>query len=411
VGIDVATAVTDEAHAAALDARDPLSSFRDRFVTADPRVVYLDGNSLGRLPRVTEARVAEVIGRAWGRELVRGWEHWISLPARVGDRIGVELVGARTGEVIVADSTTVNLYKLASAALDLRPGRRTIVADRDDFPTDRYVLEGIAAARGLTIRWLECDPVLGPTPAGVATALDRDVALVALSHVNYRSAAIAEMCAITALAHDAGALVLWDLCHAAGAVKVDLDLSGADLAVGCTYKYLNGGPGAPAFLYVRETLQRKLRSPIWGWFGTRDLFAMAQGYEPQPGIGRWVTGTPPILSLAAVEASVGLVAEAGIEALQAKGAALTEYAIALHDAWLAPLGCSLGSPRDGRRRGAHVAIRHAKARALCEQLVARHVIPDFRAPDSLRFGMSPLTTSFADVHRGLDELRSLLEGG
>jgi kynureninase len=402
--------LTDPARAHSLDAADPLASFRDRFVDHDADLVYLDGNSLGRLPKATCERLADTVVRAWGGELVRGWGHWMDLPRRVGDRIGVDVLGARPGEVILADSTTVNFYKLASAALDARPGRRTVVTDRDNFPTDRYVLEGLAAARGLSIRWIEADPIEGPTPAEVEAALDESVALVTFTHVNYRSAAIADLPAITAVAHRAGALALWDLSHSAGAVPVGLEASGADLAVGCTYKYLDGGPGAPAFLYVREALQGALRCPIWGWLGRRDPFAMAQGFEPQEGIGGWIAGTPSVLALAAVEEGVRLVAEAGIERIRAKGVALTEYAVELHDAWLAERGCRLGSPRDPGRRGAHVAVCHPEAARLCERLVAGGVITDHRAPDAIRFGLSPLTTRFRDVHAGLDRLRRLLEG-
>ncbi len=394
-------------HADALDAADPLASFRARFAPGDPSLVYLDGNSLGRLPLATIDRLREVVTREWGEELIRGWSHWMDLPRRAGDAIGA-LLGARPGEVLVSDSTTVNFYKLATAALDARPGRRTIVTDRDNFPTDRYVLEGLAAARGLSIVWLDGDPVEGPTPADVARVVGEDTALVTLTHVNYRSAAIADLPAITAVAHRAGALTLWDLSHSAGSVPVELEASGADLAVGCTYKYLNGGPGAPAYLYVREALQGALRSPIWGWLGRRDPFAMEQGYEPAAGIGGWLAGTPGVLAIAAVEEGVRLVAEAGIERIRAKGMALTAYAIALHDAWLAPLGCRLGSPRDAARRGSHVSIRHPEAARLCERLLAGGVVPDFRGPDSIRFGMSPLTTSFGDVYRGLERLRGLV---
>lgn len=403
----VALDPTDPASAAALDAADPLRSFRARFVDVAPGIVYLDGNSLGRLPVATADRLPEVISREWGGELIAGWRHWLGMPRRVGDLIA-PLIGARPGEVIVSDSTTVNLYKLAVAALDARPGRTAVVAAPDEFPTDRYVLEGLAAGRGLTIRWLASDPVEGPTPGDVARALDADVALVVLSHVNYRSAAIADMPAITRLTHAAGALALWDLSHSAGAVPVALGAAGTDLAVGCTYKYLDGGPGAPAYLYVREELQATLRGPIWGWFGQRDQFAMGPAYDPLPGIEAWLAGTPGVLALAAVEEGVRLVADAGIERIRAKGIALTEYAVALHDAWLVPLGCSLGSPREAARRGDHVSIRHPDAARLCERLIDRGVVPDFRAPDSIRLGLSPLTTSFADVHRGLAVLRELL---
>jgi kynureninase len=396
---------------APLDAADPLASFRDRFVFADPAIVYLDGNSLGRLPAATAVRLARVVGSEWGGELIRGWDRWIDEPLRVGDVLAEAVLGARPGEVVVSDSTSVNFYKLALAALDARPRRRVIVTDRANFPTDRYVLEGLARQRGLEIAWLDPDLVDGPQPADVAAALAAhpdDVALVTLSHVNYRSAAIADVAAITTLAHGAGALSLWDLSHSAGSIEVHLDAAGADLAVGCTYKYLNGGPGAPAWLYVRKSLQGELRNPIQGWFGQRDQFAMGQGYDPEPGIRAWLVGTPGIIALAAVEEGVRLVAEAGIDRIRAKGVALTEYAIALFDARLAGLGFTLGSPRDSARRGAHVAIRHPDARRLTADLIRGGIIPDFRAPDSVRLGLSPLTTTFADVATGIGRLADLV---
>ncbi len=393
-----------------LDAADPLAQFRDRFVIAEPELIYLDGNSLGRLPRVTAERLREVVDREWGGQLIRGWDHWIDQPARVGDLLAASVLGAEGDEVIVADSTTVNFFKLADAAVESLPARRFVVTDRANFPTDRYVLEGIARRRDLEIEWLDADPVDGPTVADVEAALAAhpdDVALVTLSHVNYRSAAIADMAGITTAAHENGALVLWDLSHSAGSIEVDLGRSGADLAVGCTYKYLNGGPGAPAWLYVRRALQRELRNPIQGWFGRRDQFAMGQGYEPAPGIREWLTGTPGILALAAAEEGIRLVAEAGMAAIRAKGVALTDYAIALHDGWLAPLGFSLGSPRDSARRGAHVAVRREDARQLTGRLIEAGVVPDFREPDSIRLGLSPLTTSFADVHEGMRRLADI----
>jgi kynureninase len=390
-----------------LDAADPLARFLDRFVIRDADLIYLDGNSLGRLPRATAERLERLVQEEWAGELVRGWDHWVDLPTRVGDALAAGLLGARPGEVLVCDSTTVNFYKLAVAALAARPGRRVVVTDRDNFPTDRYVLEGLAAAHDLELRWITADPVDGPQPRDVAAVLDGDVALLALSHVNYRSAAIADMAEITRLAHDAGALALWDLSHSAGAIEVELETSGADLAVGCTYKYLNAGPGAPAFLYVRGALEPQLRNPIQGWFGRRDQFAMGQGYEPAPGIASWLTGTPTIAALAAVEEGIRLVAEAGIEAIRAKGVALTDYAIELHDAWLAPLGFTLGSPRDPARCGAHVAVRRPDAKRLCEELIEAGVVTDFREPDSIRLGLSPLTTSFADVRTATDRLRGL----
>ena len=318
------------------------------------------------------------------------------------------MLGAAPGQVAVADSTTVCIYKLACAALAARPGRREIVTDRDNFPTDRYVLESVAAQHDRVIRWIEADPTTGPDPADVAALTGPDTALVALSHVAYKSAFVLDMAAITRVAHDAGALALWDLCHSVGALPVRLDDAGADLAVGCTYKYLNAGPGAPAFLYVRAEHQPHLRQPIWGWLGRREPFEMAQGYVPADGILGMLSGTPPVLGLTAVQAGVELVIEAGIEAIRAKAVALTEFAIALADEWLAPLGVTVGSPRDSARRGAHVALVHPDARDLSRRLTESGVIVDFRTPDAIRIGLSPLTTSFTDVRDGLVVLRGLL---
>ena len=400
-------AITDPARAEALDAADPLRAFRDRFVIDDPAVIYLDGNSLSRLPKATRERLKRVIDDEWGSELIRAWDHWLELPFQVGDRLAAAVLGANPGEVVISDSTTVNLYKLAHAALAARQDRRTIVVDRSEFPTDRYVLEGLAGTLDRRIRWLDSDPVEGPTAADLAATLDADVALVVLSHVNYRSAAIADLPALTALAHDTGALLLWDLCHSAGSTPVDLAAAGADIAVGCTYKFLNAGPGAPAFLYVRRDLQEVLHNPIQGWFGQRDQFAMGPAYDAQPGIGAWLTGTPTITAVAAVDEGVRLVEEAGIDAIRAKAISLSTYAIELHDAWLAPLGFRLGSPREDARRGSHVAVRHPAARSLTAQLTTAGVLTDFREPDSVRLGLPPLSTSYGDVRLGIDRLRSL----
>lgn len=394
-----------------LDAGDPLACWRDRFVVDDPDLAYLDGNSLGRLPLATERRLRDLVARGWGGRLVRGWEEWLSMPAAVGDLLGTGVLGAGTGEVIVSDSTTVNLYKLASAALAARPGRHTILMARDEFPTDRYIAEGLARRDGFRVRWLDPDPVEGITTRDVEDALDPDVALLILSHVSYRTAAIADVPAIGSLVRDAGALTIWDLSHAAGAVPVELERWQADLAVGCTYKYLHGGPGAPAWLFVRRSLQDQLRSPIQGWFGQRDQFGMGPSYDPAPGIGGWLTGTPGILALACVEEGARLVIEAEMERIRAKSVALTEYAIGLFDRHLAAVGCALGSPRDPRRRGSHVAIRHPAARELCARMAAGGVVTDFREPDSIRLGLAPLTTRFVDVRRAVDLLRSLLDDG
>jgi kynureninase len=394
--------------AAALDQADPLRAFRDRFVI-DDSVVYLDGNSLGCLPRATVARL-ERVARQWGERGVRAWgEGWLDLPVDVGDRLGAAVLGAAPGQTVVADSTTVCFYKLVCAALDARPGRRVIVTDRDNFPTDRYVLEGLARERGGRVEWLSGDPRSGPDQREVASLVDAGTALVTFSHVSYRSAHIADMAAIDAVAHEAGALVLWDLSHSAGSVRLALDEAGADLAVGCTYKYLGGGPGAPAFMYVCRELQPQLRQPIWGWLGRRDPFEMAEGYEVADGMRGFLSGTPPVPALAAVDEGVRLVAEAGIDRIRDKGVALTELAISLADARLTALGVSVASPRDPARRGAHVALAHPAARELCARLIDAGVIVDFRRPDVIRFGLSPLTTRFVDVWDGVDALRRLLE--
>jgi kynureninase len=394
-----------------LDALDPLGASRDLFEIDDVGAIYLDGNSLGRLSQLTRARLADAVDE-WGRRLIEGWQDWYRLAVHVGDRLAATVLGAGPGQVAVTDSTTVNLYKLADAALAARPGRRVIVGDREDFPTDRYVLEGLAAARGAALRLLESDPVEGIDLDALAAAVDRDTALVCLSHVNYRSAARAEMAAVSELAHRKGALMLWDLSHSAGAVPLHLDDDGADLAVGCTYKYLNAGPGSPAYLYVRHELQRQLRQPIWGWFGQRDQFAMGQGYDPEPDIRRFLAGTPAVLGLVAVDAGIEPFAQAGIDRLWAKSQALTSLLIQLHDAWLAPLGCRLASPRDPGRRAAHVSIGHHEGWRLCRALIERAgVIPDFRAPDVIRLGPAPLYSRFVDVWDACDRLRRLLQSG
>jgi kynureninase len=397
--------------ALALDAADPLAGFRDRFIEPEPGLIYLDGNSLGRLPQRTRDRLVEVIEGEWGGGLVRSWEDWIELPARVGDLIGTALLGAEPGQVLVADVTTVNLYKLAAAALDLRPDRRVIVTAADEFPTDRYVLDGLAAARGLDVRVVPADDAHGPAAADVIAALDDDVALLCLSQVGYRSGALADLPALTAAAHAVGALVLWDLSHAVGAVPIGLDAAGVDLATGCTYKYLNGGPGAPAFLYVNRALHGRARQPIWGWFGQRDQFVMAAGYDPEPDVRAFGTGTPAVLGLIGAQEGARLLAEAGLDRLRAKGIALTELGIALTDAWLAPLGFEVVSPRDSSRRGSHLTLRHPEAWPICAMLVEHGIIGDFRGPDGLRLGPAPLSTRYVELWDALARIRDLVAAG
>jgi kynureninase len=398
---------TDRSYAEHLDAADPLAGFRDRYVL-DESLIYLDGNSLGPLPRATQARIAGVVGQEWGRGLVRSWSRWIDLPGQAGDLLGEHLLGAAPGQVVVCDSTTVNLYKLACAGLDARPGRDVIVTDDDNFPTDRYVLEGIAAQRGCELRMIAADMNHGVHEGALRQAVDERTALVCLSHVAYRSGALADMATFTRLAHDAGALVLWDLCHSAGAVPVGLDRSGADLAVGCTYKYLNAGPGAPAFLYVRGELQQRLRQPVWGWFGQRDQFGMGPGYDPAPGIAAFLTGTPQIIGTVAVQEGTRLLAEAGIDRLRAKGTALTGYLISLADAWLTRYGIAVASPRQDQRRGAHVTLAHRHAWPVSQALTGENVIGDYRTPDRIRLGPAPAYTRFTDVWDAMHTLRRVL---
>ena len=391
------------ADAETLDAADELASFREQFVFASADVCYVDGNSLGRLPRATARRIQDVVEGEWGQGLIGSWTGWLDVPRRAGDRLA-PVIGAREGEVALADSTTVNLYKLAVAALDARPGRRTILTDVGNFPTDRYVFQGLADARGLDVRWLPEDPDV----SAVERVLDDDVALVSLSHVAYRSGAVLDLSGITSAAHAAGALTLWDLSHAAGAVPVDLDANGVDLAVGCTYKYLNGGPGSPAFLYVRASLQNELRQPIWGWFGSADRFAMGPDYVPAEGIDRFVSGTTPVLGSIAAEEGIALTAAAGIERIRAKSLHQTALALELFDGWLADVGFSVATPREAGRRGSHVSFRHPEAWRICQALIQEMaVIPDFREPDVVRFGFAPLYTRFVDVWDAVDRLRTV----
>jgi kynureninase len=399
---------TDRIHAEQLDAADPLAHFKERFAWPDERLIYLDGNSLGPLPLATKARVAEVVGSEWGDGLVRSWHEWVTLPAEVGDLVGEHLVGAAPGQVLVSDSTTVNLYKLANAALDAAaPGRTVIITDDDNFPTDRYVVQGIAAQRGIELRMIQTDLDQCVSEDALRAALGDDVALVSLSHVAYRSGALADMARITDLVHEAGAFMLWDLCHSVGSLPVELDACSADFAIGCTYKYVNAGPGSPAILYVRGDLQNRLSQPIWGWFGQRDQFAMGPAYDPVEGIERFSTGTPQIIGVACVQEGTKLLAEAGIQRLRSKSTALTSYLIHLFDEWLAPLGFALASPRADARRGGHVTLAHPQARQINAALIADGIIGDFRAPDRIRLAPVPIMTRFTDVWDAMERLRTI----
>ncbi|WP_309977884.1 aminotransferase class V-fold PLP-dependent enzyme [Agromyces sp. 3263] len=396
-----------------MDRADGLAHYRKRFAGTDTDLVYFDGNSLGRPPVSAIERVERFLREDWGGRLIRGWdESWMQLPFEIGDRIGRAVIEAKPGQTVIGDSTTVLLYKLCRAAVDAQlardPARREIIVDSDNFPTDRYVLEGIAAERGMRLRWIEVDPASGVTPEQLAEAAGPETALVVLSHVAYRSAYLADAPELTRIAHDAGALILWDLCHSAGSVPIKSDLWGFDLAVGCTYKYLNGGPGSPAFAYVRDDLQGVLSQPIHGWMGTADVFRMGPGYTPATGIRRFISGTPPIIGMIAMEETLAMIEEAGMPAVRAKSVALTSFAITVADEWLGPLGVTLASPLDPDERGGHVTVNHPAMREVTARLWQQDVIPDYRDPGGLRLGLSPLSTSFEEVHRGLEATRDTL---
>ena len=388
-----------------MDRADPLAPFRDEFILPEG-VAYLDGNSLGPLPRATPGRVAAVVEREWGAGLIRSWNDagWIGLPARVGDKVG-RLLGAPLGTVVAADSTSVNLFKLLSAALRLRPGRRVILSEAGNFPTDLYIAEGLAAllGRGHELRLA--------APGEVAGALGPDVAVVMLTHVDYRTGAMHDMAAVTAAAHAAGALTLWDLAHSAGAVPVDLAAADADLAVGCGYKFLNGGPGAPAFLYVAERLQGEARYPLTGWLGHAEPFAFDASYRPAPGIAGAVVGTPSILAMAALEVGVDIAPRAPMAEVRAKSLRQAALLMDLVAQRCPGAGLELATPVAEQERGSQVSFRHPAACAVMQALIARGVIGDFRTPDIIRFGITPLTLRYADLWDAAAALEGVLALG
>lgn len=387
--------------ARALDAADPLASYRERFILPDG-VIYLDGNSLGALPRATPGRLAEVVQEEWGDGLIRSWNDadWIRLPQRIGGKIA-PLIGAAAHEVIAADSTSVNLFKLIAAALQMRCGRTVILSEPGNFPTDLYMIAGLEA-QGLATRRLA-------ERVKIADALDEDVALLLLTHVHYKTGALHDMAVLTRAAHEAGALVLWDLSHSAGALPVDLGRCEADFAVGCGYKYLCGGPGAPAFAFVAERHHDKLAQPLTGWMGHAAPFAFTDDYAPAPGVDRLLCGTPPILGLAALEVGIDLIAGIGVERLYAKSQALSEFfrACLKHHG----VALDLVSPADPAQRGSQLSVRHPHAYAICQALIARGVIGDFRDPDILRLGFAPAYLRFADIAEAARHLAEVLATG
>ena len=403
---------TTSAHSRQLDQEDPLASYRQRFVIDDPGLVYLLGNSLGRLPRDTGRRIQAVLHQDWGHNLVRAWnDGWLDAPTRLGDTLG-RLLGAAAGQVLICDSTSVNLYKLVMAAAGLRPGRTRIVSDERNFPSDLYVLQGCIRTLGndYALHLVPAGDSIGADQEALLQAIDDQTALVTLSHVAFKSGHLYDAQAVTQRAHQVGALVLWDLSHSAGVVPIDLDGWDVDLAVGCTYKYLNGGPGSPAFLYVSRHLQTDAESPLWGWFGHQAQFSFDLDFRPAPGLPRFQVGTPPILSLLALEPALELVSEAGIEAIRRKSTLLTSHLVDLFDALLAPLGFELGTSRDPRKRGSQVSLLHPEAYRITRALAAEmNVLTDFREPDVVRLGLAPLYTRFLDAWMAVDSIRKVVE--
>jgi kynureninase len=396
-----------------LDQQDSLAAYREQFVINDPGLIYLDGNSLGRLPKSVTKRMKKAVEDEWGTDLIRTWNKgWWESPARIGEKIAL-LLGAAEGQVVVGDQTSVNLYKLATASLTLHPEKKRIITDTFNFPSDLYILQGIAKLLG-NRNEIICvgaeDDDITPDLTALENAINEDTALVTLSHVTFKSGYLYDMAHITQLAHRKGALVLWDLSHSAGAVPVELDKCNVDFAIGCTYKYLNGGPGAPAFLYVNKSLQDDITSPIWGWWGQTQPFEFALEYQPAAGMQRFLVGTAPMLSMLAMEEALTPLLDAGIDSLRAKSILMTDYASFLTDTLLAPLGFSLGSPRDSATRGSHISIRHEEGyrinRAMIEEM---NVIPDFREPDNIRLGFAPLYISFTDIWEGFDRIRKVVE--
>lgn len=406
---------TDLSTAEELDARDELAAFRERFVIAEPDLIYLDGNSLGRLPKETVPYLRQAVEQAWGERLIRLWnDGWVHTPTALGARIA-RLIGAQPEEVLVTEGTSTNLFKLAMAALRARPDRGGIVSDVFNFPSDLYIFQGIIDLLGGKhyLKLVPSRDQISIDFEDLQSVLGADTALLSLTHVAFKSAFMYDMAQVTSQAHQAGALTLWDLSHSVGAVPLHLNRWEVDLAVGCTYKYLNGGPGAPAFLYVRKELQAELVPPIWGWFAARAPFDFDLNFQPAADIARFRVGTPPMLSMKAIEPALNLHLEAGMERLRAKSIQQTEYLMALARAWLVPLGFQLGSPLDPAQRGSHVSLRHPEAYRISQAMIhpqtpARRVIPDFRAPDNIRLGIAPIYTTFVEIHQAMARIRAIV---
>jgi len=404
----------DRSAAQKLDAQDPLHHFKNDFVITDPDMCYLDGNSLGRLPHATVKAINDFLTHEWGPEVVTGWGHWVDEAQSAGDLIGRSALGAAAGQVLACDTTSVNFYQLASAAIKARPNRKTIIIDAANFPTDRYIMQGLAQQHGLNLITINNeDPSISSneliTPQLLEKYLNDDVALVSLEVVQYRSGARQDIKAINDLVKSHGALMLWDAAHAVGSVAMNFDTNGVELAVGCTYKYGNSGPGAPAWLYVSTSMQKELRVPIQGWFAQRDQFAMGPTFERDDSIRGFQIASPSLMGLRCIKSAFSMIEEAGIENIEKKAARGTEMMIELFDEWLAPLGFTLNTPRDPKQRGGHISLVHPEAEKIAIALRQyANVIPDYRVPNSIRVAISPLATSYTEVFDGFQRLRDLV---
>ena len=409
--------VTDREYALELDKNDPLARFKSQFVISDPEMCYLDGNSLGRLPKATVTAINDFMTKEWGPEVVTGWNHWVDEAQPTGDLLGKAALGAAPGQVLVCDTTSVNFYQLCLAAIHARPGRKTIITDVANFPTDRYILDGIAQQFGLNLVLIDNeDPATVQheqiTTEVLAPYLNDDVALVTLEVIQYRSGARTDLKSITDQVRAIGALVVWDASHAVGAIELNLDANGVDLCVGCTYKYGNSGPGSPAWLYVSKRVQSELQVPIQGWFAQDAQFEMGAVFERSQTIRGFQIASPSLMGIRCVQTAFSMIKEAGIDAIAHKAAVGTQMMIDLYDEWLAPLGMQLNTPRDAKARGGHISLVHPDAAQICVAMrTISNVIPDYRTPNSIRLAISPLPTSYVEIWDGLARMRDLVASG
>lgn len=407
--------VTDREYALELDQNDPLAGYRSKFVITDPNLCYLDGNSLGRLPHATVKAVSDFLSQEWGNEVVTGWSHWIDEAQVAGDLLGRAVLGAGPGQVLVCDTTSVNFYQLCVAAIKARPGRKTVITDAANFPTDRYILKGIAEQFGLNLVIIDNeDPAIAENELITAELLEKymseDVAMVTFEVIQYRSGARTDIQSVTDLARSYGALVVWDASHAAGAIEMNFDACGVDLAVGCTYKYGNSGPGSPAWLYVNKKIQKELQVPILGWFGNEDQFGMGPDFVKAEGIRGFQIASPSIIGIRGVQVAFAMIEEAGIDVIASKAAIGTQMMIDLYDEWLAPLGYTLLTSRNPKERGGHISIGHPDAARICVALRKfANVIPDYRTPNAIRLAIAPLPTSYVEIWDGFQRIRDLTQ--